>query len=51
MAKYKYKGDPNLMIDENFKLKEFEILGEGAFGLVVKCLDLTKQRFYALKIM
>ena len=38
------------MIDNNFELKELEVLGEGGFGKVIKCFDKKSWRFYAMKI-
>ena len=38
------------MIDENYTLKELEVIGKGAFGSVVKCFDEKKWSFYAMKI-
>ena len=46
----KYKGDFKKMIDNNFELKELEVLGEGSFGKVIKCFDKKSWRFYAMKI-
>ncbi len=38
------------MIENNYKLRELEIIGEGGFGKVIKCFDEKSWRFYALKI-
>lgn len=37
------------MIDINFKLKELELLGEGACGKVYKNFDVAKWQYYALR--
>jgi hypothetical protein len=50
MKKYKYKGDPNLMIQNNFDLFILDCLGAGAFGRVFRCYDGISNKFFALKV-
>ncbi len=39
------------MIEENYKLRQLEIIGKGSYGKVIKCFDEKSWRFYALKII
>jgi hypothetical protein len=38
------------MIDENYNLRELEVIGEGGFGKVIKCFDERSWKLYAIKI-
>jgi hypothetical protein len=39
------------MIDENYALKELEVIGKDDFDSVIKCFDEKKLSFYAMKVL
>jgi hypothetical protein len=46
----KCEGNLRNMIDKNYKLNDIDILGEGGYGIVLKCFDEARREFNALKI-
>ena len=53
MEMFDYNCDPFKMNDENFQLKIIGLLAERTDGIVLKCLDESKEpnRLYALDII